>query len=74
MCNDQSVGTRGLVVSGKVVRSKSAEPGASVHHKRQKLIVMRKRGKIPDYDEDDPHKPTPKRCLTKFFSTEETGS
>ncbi|CAA6656765.1 unnamed protein product [Spirodela intermedia] len=66
VCSSESVGASQLVSPRKGIRGKATEPEVAVQQKRQKLIVMRKRGRIPEYDDDDPHKPTPKRLRNRM--------
>ncbi|MQL95830.1 hypothetical protein Taro_028499 [Colocasia esculenta] len=62
----ENVGSSQGVSPVRGSRGKAAEPEAAAQQKRQKLIVMRKRGRIPEYDDDDPHKPTPKRLRNRM--------
>ncbi|XP_078446694.1 uncharacterized protein LOC144715621 isoform X2 [Wolffia australiana] len=62
----QNDGAGQLVRPSKCIKRQAAENESNFQHKRQKLIVMRKRGRIPDYDDDDPHKPTPKRLRNRM--------
>uniref|UniRef100_A0A1D1Y8Q3 Transcription factor HY5 n=1 Tax=Anthurium amnicola TaxID=1678845 RepID=A0A1D1Y8Q3_9ARAE len=55
-----------ISASQRGLRGKSTEPEVAVEQKRQKMILMRKRGRIPEYDDDDPHKPTPKRLRNRM--------